>query len=117
MKNLLVNTVSMVSFAIVTALLSVLCSPLFAGEFHLEQSYREKAEAINEIYKEYQSSDQLKPTLRFPSGHPADAFFDTWAFVDDSFNIYVWRENGVVWIEIEPLSASLSFRFIFPDEG
>jgi PKD repeat protein len=41
----------------------------------------------------------------FPDTHPPSAVSDTWHWAfDDHFNIYVWRTNGHVWIEIEPLT-------------
>lgn len=45
--------------------------------------------------------------LVWPTGHPPTALSATWtaSTTDATFNIYVWREGGHVWIEIEPLSG------------
>ena len=45
----------------------------------------------------------------FPTGHPGNAFSSTFAWFNDQFNIYVWRENYSVWIEIEPIEPDEPF--------
>ena len=49
----------------------------------------------------------------FPTKHPDTAFSSTFAkgygSSIDQFNIYVWRENYSVWIEIEPIAQDIPF--------
>ena len=49
----------------------------------------------------------------FPTKHPDTAFSSTFAFGHgssiDKFNIYVWRENHSVWVEIEPIEQGAPF--------
>ena len=49
----------------------------------------------------------------FPTKHPDTAFSSIFAFGHgssmDQFNIYVWRENNSVWIEIEPIEQDAPF--------
>jgi hypothetical protein len=49
----------------------------------------------------------------FPTKHPDTAFSSTFAkgygSSIDQFNIYVWRENNSVWIEIEPIEQDAPF--------
>ena len=68
-----------------------------------EQAYRENAKSINEIRSKSENVKQQQVT--FPGTHPSDAISDTWSWFTDAFNVYVWRESGYVWIEIEPLSG------------
>jgi len=52
------------------------------------------------------TSFALSGEISFPTTHPSTAVSDTWSSgFDDLFKIYVWRNNGHVWIEIEPLSG------------
>ena len=49
----------------------------------------------------------------FPTKHPDAAFSSGFAFgygsSIDHFNIYVWRENDSVWVEIEPIDQDAPF--------
>ena len=54
----------------------------------------------------FTTSFSLSAEISFPTTHPSWAVSDTWyTAINEPFNIYVWRENGHVWMEIEPLSG------------
>jgi len=50
---------------------------------------------------------------QFPTGHPDDAFSSTfirgYGSAIDQFNIYVWREDYSMWMEIEPINQDVPF--------
>ena len=85
-----------------------------------KQKEREIAETVNCIKEKYapiKRSALSKSALSFPSTHGASAVSSIFSSYDDSFRIYVWREDGEVWIEIEPLTetpfvCSASFSII-----
>ena len=60
------------------------------------------------------TSFALSQEIPFPTTHPPTAVSDTWpsGYGDSFFSIYVWRENGQVWIEIEPLLDYPAYPFI-----
>ena len=74
-----------------------------------EQLERKKVEEINEINKKQQPLPEFTTIKSFPSGHPTGAVSATFAWFDESFDIYIWRENGDVWMEIVPLSSYAPF--------
>jgi len=94
-------------------------STAFAEPAPEEKAYREKLKSIHEIrsksQKNYQSGTIEQ--LAFPCSHPPDAISATWAWYDEQFTIYIWRERGYVWIGIRPISkeafiCSSSFMII-----
>jgi len=69
-----------------------------------EQIERQKLEAIDLINKTYEPADRFEAITTFPSSHPENAISGTASSgYDDQFNIYIWRDYGEVWIEIEPI--------------
>jgi hypothetical protein len=82
----------------------VLCGTLSYAEITDEEIERQKLEAIDQINKTYEPAGRFEAVTTFPSSHPTNAISGTasWGH-DDQFNIYIWRDYGQVWIEIEPI--------------
>jgi hypothetical protein len=93
------------------------------------QKKKQELEAINALNIEFESNSneldsvKLAATLAFPPKHPSDAISGgSWCWASkgsqpDLFNIYVWKENDNIWLEIEPVLntpfiASSSFTII-----
>jgi len=68
-----------------------------------EEIEKQKLKAIEQINKSLEPVTRFERAITFPSHHPSNAISGTasWGH-DDEFNLYIWRENGEVWIEIEP---------------
>jgi len=76
-----------------------------------EQIERQKLEAIDLINKTYEPADRFEAITTFPSSHPENAISGTASSgYDDQFNIYIWRDYGEVWIEIDRAYCGLSFH-------
>jgi hypothetical protein len=98
------------------AVLTVLSSAFSYAEPLDVQIERQKREAINAVNLEFESKTNrllaTSPPLTYPSQHPSNAFKgESWSRASqgtdpDLFNIYVWRESGEAWLEIEPLLNS-----------
>jgi hypothetical protein len=96
------------------AILTVLTSAFSYAEPLDAQIERQKREAVNAVNLRFETNSNqfsaTSPPLTFPYEHPSDAFKgESWSWASqgtepDLFNIYVWRENGEAWLEIEPIS-------------
>ena len=100
-------------FAIVIAFLFPASPTVFAKQSIDIQVHREKVEAKNQINVRYEFLAGFVPAKLFPAGHPQTAVSDTfgWGYGSyiDYFKIYAWRQDGYVWVEIEPLLGDEPF--------
>jgi len=101
----------------ITLLSSILFfSNTFAAEGpeNIEVSWYKDAQNEIEHIIHSNDADNLDKTPRsyttFPSTHPSTASVKTFAWFNESFQIYLWRDaSNVAWVEINPINGGAPF--------
>jgi hypothetical protein len=91
--------------AILLSAFAVVQSTL-AGDLR-EDIARQRVIALDSINKAYERPVRTTRATSFPVSRPASASagYGWSSGSTDSFNVFIWRENGLVWISVEPTSG------------